>query len=74
MATALLERQSIKTLGFGDIEAASETVPAEYHWTIDAFMKASDAGVFGPDARLELIQGRILRSWDKDRVTQRLRR
>ncbi len=33
--------------------------PAEFHWTVDSYYKAYDAGVFGYDARLELIHGRI---------------
>ena len=33
---------------------------ASYHWTADTFHRACDAGVFGPDARLELIHGRIV--------------
>ncbi len=33
---------------------------AEFHWTVDAYYKAYDAGVFGDDKRLELIQGRII--------------
>lgn len=56
MATALLEKQDVKR---PEAEGA-ETVPPEYHWTVDTFMKAAEAGVFGHDARLELIQGRIL--------------
>lgn len=39
----------------------AESAPSEYHWSVDAFIKAGDAGVFGNDARLELIQGRILK-------------
>lgn len=59
MATALLEKQDVEQVEVGELEALDETVPPEYHWTVDAFMKASDAGVFAPDIRLELIQGRI---------------
>lgn len=33
---------------------------AEFHWTVDSYYKAYDAGVFGHDKRLELIQGRII--------------
>ncbi len=54
MATALLERQDVK-----EPEAAEHGTPTEYHWTVDAFTQAAEAGVFGHDARLELIQGRI---------------
>ena len=57
MATALLERQGVKerdaSIPVGGV------APPEYHWTVDAFVKAFDAGVFGYDARLELIQGKI---------------
>ena len=60
MATALLERQKVDAQENRRPDAAtSEEYPAEYHWTVDAFRKASDAGAFGHEARLELIQGRI---------------
>jgi Uma2 family endonuclease len=41
---------------------APETVaaPREFHWTVDAFYFADAAGVFGSDARLELVHGRII--------------
>lgn len=57
MATALLERQGVKERDASTPEGG--TPPPEYHWSVDAFVKAFDAGVFGHDARLELIQGRI---------------
>lgn len=60
MATALLEKQDVKKQDDQTAELAEgEAKPVEYRWTVDAFVKAFDAGVFGYDARLELIQGRI---------------
>jgi Uma2 family endonuclease len=57
MATALLEKQEIR-----QPEAAeAETGVVPYHWTVEAFTKASDAGVFGYSERLELVQGRIIK-------------
>ena len=41
-----------------DVEA--DAAPREYRWTADDFDRACDAGVFGPEARLELIHGRII--------------
>ncbi len=61
MATALLEKQSVKdrdVLTTG--EAKGGATPPEYHWTVEAFNIACDAGAFGPQKRLELIQGRIV--------------
>lgn len=60
MVTALLEKQDVKqrdvlTTGRGEGGAT----PPEYHWTVEAFHIACDAGAFGPQKRLELIQGRI---------------
>jgi len=40
--------------------AISSEHPPEFRWTVDAFHKAFDAGVFGDDVRLELIQGRLI--------------
>ena len=34
--------------------------PAPYHWTVDAYYRATDAGVFAHPKRLELIHGRII--------------
>ena len=61
MATAVLERQKVDAAhGIGEPETdRAGSVPSEYHWSVDAFTKAGDAGVFGNDARLELLQGRI---------------
>ena len=59
MATALLEKQGVKEWDVSTQAADDETGPPEYHWTADAFVKAFDAGVFGHDVRLELIEGRI---------------
>ena len=33
---------------------------ATYHWTREAYDRAVDAGVFGPDDRLELVEGQLL--------------
>jgi Uma2 family endonuclease len=30
------------------------------HWTVDEYHRAAEAGVFGPEERLELIEGEIL--------------
>ena len=55
MTTALLEKHKTKMP-----EAAyAQTEGIEFLWTVDAFDKAADVGVFGYDTRLELIQGRI---------------
>ena len=60
MATAVLERQKTDTHEIEKPETeGAESAPFEYRWSVDAFMKAGDAGVFGNDARLELLQGRI---------------
>ncbi len=56
MATALLEKQEDMRL-----EAAETgSGPVPYHWTVDTFCRAVDAGVFKHPKRLELIQGRII--------------
>jgi len=34
--------------------------PAPYHWTVDAFYRATDASMFAHPKRLELIHGRII--------------
>lgn len=54
MTTAL----EAKTTGVSRPE--SDAAPRPYHWTVEAFYRAFEAGVFGPDARLELIHGRII--------------
>ncbi|MCY4024940.1 MAG: hypothetical protein OXH75_01330 [Acidobacteria bacterium] len=38
-------------------ETASE---ATYRWSRDAYDRAVEAGVFGPDDRIELIDGQLL--------------
>ena len=40
--------------------APTDAAPREYLWTADDFDRACDMGVFGPEARLELIHGRII--------------
>ena len=40
--------------------SAATAEPREYLWAADDFDRACDAGVFGPEARLELIHGRII--------------
>ena len=55
MATALLEKQDVQRP-----KETKEKEPIQYHWTVDAFSKAYDAGAFGYAKRLELIQGRII--------------
>ena len=37
-----------------------ELVPHPYHWTVESYYRAWDSGVFGHDAKLELISGRII--------------
>lgn len=57
MATALLEKREADML-----EAAAFGMdPVPYQWTVAAFNKAAEAGVFGPAERLELVQGRIIK-------------
>ncbi len=51
MTTAVAERTQRTPL---------EAAPREYHWAADDFDRACDMGVFGPEARLELIQGRVI--------------
>ena len=36
------------------------TTEAAYRWTREAYDRAVEAGVFGPDDRLELIDGTLL--------------
>ena len=38
----------------------AEAAPREFHWTVEQFYRAADAGVFDDPARLELIRGRII--------------
>lgn len=56
MATALLEKQDAERPEA--VQAAPG--PIEYHWTVDAYYRAYNAGVFEHPERLELIQGRII--------------
>jgi Uma2 family endonuclease len=39
---------------------ASENELQPYHWTVEAYQRAWDAGVFGHDAKLELVSGRVI--------------
>lgn len=57
MATALLEKQEYEQPEAEDFGRD----PMPYHWTVAAFDKAAEAGVFGPSERLELVQGRIIK-------------
>ncbi len=57
MATALLEKRKPEMPEAADLS----TDPRLYHWTVAAFDKAAEAGVFGPVERLELVQGRIMK-------------
>jgi Uma2 family endonuclease len=59
MATALLEKQKSTEPEIKQSETSEGAAP--YHWTVEAFTKASEAGVFGYSERLELIQGRIIK-------------
>ncbi len=62
-------------------EVGGESASREFRWTADNFDRACDAGVFGPDARLELVHGRIidrmgqgpLHFWLRVRIGRRLR-
>ena len=77
MATALLEKQEVKTPEA--VKAGAS--PAPYHWTVEALYRAINAGVFEHPDRLELIQGRIIENMAQDplhramrvRVARRLR-
>lgn len=55
MTTATLEKQEFEK----PQSAGTQAEGIDFLWTADAFNKAADAGVFGNDTRLELIQGRI---------------
>ena len=53
--------------------------PERRRWTAGEFQRMSDAGVFGPEERLELIEGEVVRKvtqnaphWTAIRKTQRL--
>jgi Uma2 family endonuclease len=59
MAPALLEKQKVTEPEIKQSETSDGAAP--YHWTVEAFTKASEAGVFGYSERLELIQGRIIK-------------
>lgn len=60
--TVTLERPPTeeKTAERKTVSALLPERDTEFHWTVDAYYKAYDAGVFGDDRRLELIQGRII--------------
>ncbi len=73
MATALLERQEIKSLEI-QTSADSENAPPEYHWTADALYRALEVGVFEHPERLELIQGRIIENMSQSAPHTFLRR
>src|SRR5579875_2166196 len=38
----------------------ADTPPRPFHWTVEAYYRAWESGVFSPDARLELMQGKIV--------------
>ncbi len=52
MTTALLEKQKEEAA-----KGQADAVP--YHWTVEKFYRAAEAGEFGDPGRLELIHGRI---------------
>ncbi len=56
MTTATLEKQKVK-----EPQTQDEAPLDSFHWTVDAFYKAFDAGALGQDKRLELIHGRIIK-------------
>ena len=55
-------------------EIGIEATSGEFRWTADNFDRACDAGVFGPDARLELMHGRILERMGQGALHSILRR
>jgi Uma2 family endonuclease len=34
--------------------------PRPFHWTVEAYHRAAEAGAFGQDARVELVYGRVI--------------
>lgn len=42
------------------LETDADATPQPYQWTVEAFYRAHDAGIFEHPERLELIQGRII--------------
>ena len=48
------------TLRKPETDAEAEATPREYHWTVEIYHRAGDAGVFDPDVKLELLRGRII--------------
>lgn len=70
MATALLERPKVK-----EPEAnQSEADPVLYHWTVDNYYRAYEAGVFEDPQSLELVHGRIIRKMAQNAPHASLRR
>lgn len=43
------------------VPPTAQRAPERRKWTVDEFERAIDAGVFGPEERLELIDGEIIR-------------
>lgn len=41
------------------LEATTDTGPEVRSWTAEDYQRAADAGVFGPEERLELVNGKI---------------
>lgn len=68
MATALLEKQEVER------QQLERPEPAQYHWTLDAFYRAVNAGIFEEPERLELIQGRIMETMSQNAPHASLRR
>ena len=58
--TTLLAEHETKSDSTPQAKAELEAAPHPYFWTADAFDRACEMGVFGDEARLELIQGRII--------------
>ena len=73
--TIQAERQKLKTSGDGLF------LPQRWLWKVKEFQRAYDLGAFGFDARLELIEGEIIRkmpqnephAWTIQAVTEALR-
>ena len=69
MTNLLTEKRNDISLG-----RDRSVAPREYHWTVENFYQAADAGVFQEPKRLELIHGRIIekRPPSPQHVTSRL--